>query len=245
MSKSRKTVDLSFKAKLPRLKTQVRAGLRIALLAILVFLCLPLVLVPIYRFVPPPVTTVMLVNLPRDGWPQRQWVPLERISTNLQYAVVMSEDGQFCSHGGVDWSAVRQVVADFHAGQSPRGASTLTMQVAKNLFLPPNRSYVRKFLEVPLSYYIELWWPKRRILEVYLNSAEWDIGIYGAEAAALSYFRVSAASLSPVQGARLAAILPNPRARDASDPTSKVRGLSRKVLERARNAGAYVTCLGS
>ena len=220
-----------------------RRWLRFAVLLVLILLCIPLVLVPLYRFVPPPVTTVMIANLWRDGWPERDWVPLDQISTNLQHAVVMSEDGRFCEHDGIDWHAVEQVLADWRAGEEPRGASTITMQVAKNLFLPPGRLYLRKALEVPLAYYMELWWPKRRILEIYLNSAEWDVGIYGAEAAARHYFGKSASQLTEVEGARLAAILPNPRGRDAASPSPGVRNISRTVLARARQAGAYVKCL--
>ena len=247
MSKTKRSSRVRKKAPSSRQKVILgwgkRALLVVALIVLGVFVILPLVLVPIYRFVPPPFTTVMMSNLLKDGWPQRDWVSLEEISTHLQYAVMMSEDGQFCRHGGVDWGQVKEAVADWREGEAPRGASTITMQTAKNLFLPPNRSYIRKALEVPMSYYIELWWPKRRIMEVYLNSVEWDVGVYGAESAARHYFGVSAADLSPVQGARLAAILPNPRGRNAAAPGPTVRALSRKALERARAAGAYVGCL--
>lgn len=220
-----------------------RRILRILAIVIVVLIAIPLILVPVYRFVPPPFTTVMVQNLWQDGWPRREWVPLDEISRHLQYAVVMSEDGRFCEHNGIDWRQVQIVLRQWEEGREPRGASTITMQLAKNLFLPPMRSYIRKGFEVPLALYIELWWPKRRILEVYLNSVEFDAGVYGAEAAAQHYFRKSARNLTDVEGARLAAILPNPRGRDAANPSQRVRNMSARALARARQAGAYVRCL--
>jgi monofunctional biosynthetic peptidoglycan transglycosylase len=139
---------------------------------------------------------------------ERAWVPLERISPHLVHAVVAAEDQRFCLHRGVDFAALREVI-DEEDGPS-RGASTITMQTVKNVYLWHGQSYVRKAIEIPLALAVDTLWGKRRVMEVYLNVAEWGLGLYGAEAAARRYFGVSAAALSPQQAARLAAALPNP-----------------------------------
>jgi monofunctional biosynthetic peptidoglycan transglycosylase len=137
-----------------------------------------LVLVVLYRWVNPPISTLMLGQSLAGTPIERTWVPLERISPNLIRAVILSEDGAFCRHRGVDWSAIEEAI------ETDRGGSTITMQVVKNLFLWPSRSYVRKAIEIGLAYLVEAVWPKRRILEIYLNIAEWGDGVFGAEAAA-------------------------------------------------------------
>jgi monofunctional biosynthetic peptidoglycan transglycosylase len=143
---------------------------------------------------------------------KHRWVPYERISGNLKRAVVTAEDARFAEHEGVDWQAIEKAYEDNRKrGRPARGGSTITQQLAKNLFLSPDRSYVRKAQELAITYMIEAFWDKRRILEVYLNVVEWGDGVFGAEAAARHYYGVSAAQLSPEQSARLAAYLPAPK----------------------------------
>ena len=143
---------------------------------------------------------------------QQQWVPYGAISANLKRAVIAAEDARFLEHEGVDWEAIeRAYLANRKAGRPLRGGSTISQQLAKNLFLSGERSYLRKSEELVITYMIELSWPKRRILEVYLNIVEWGEGVFGAEAAARLYFDVSAAQLAPEQAARMAAFLPSPK----------------------------------
>ncbi len=174
----------------------------------------------------------------------RQWVDFDDIAPTLYQSVLMSEDGQFCSHQGVDWDAVNLVISDALDGERPRGASTITMQTAKNLFLWGGRSYLRKALEVPLALWIDFALPKRRIMEIYLNIAEWDNnGIFGVQAGAQSHFGRSAANLSRRQSALMAVTLPNPILREPSKPTAGLNKLARIVENRARQSGAYIKCL--
>jgi len=143
---------------------------------------------------------------------RHRWMPYGRISVNLKRAVITAEDARFAEHEGVDWEAIEKAHQDnLRRGRPARGGSTITQQLAKNLFLSPERSYVRKAQELVITYMIEAFWDKRRILEVYLNVVEWGEGVFGAEAAARYYFGVSAAQLGPEQAARLAAFLPNPK----------------------------------
>ena len=140
------------------------------------------------------------------------WVSYARISTHLKRAVVTAEDARFVDHEGVDWNALHKAYEDnIKRGKAARGGSTISQQLAKNLFLSGERSYVRKAQELAITYMIEFVWDKQRILEVYLNVVEWGDGVYGAEAAARHYYGVPAAQLSPEQGARLAAFLPSPK----------------------------------
>ena len=141
-----------------------------------------------------------------------QWVPYERISPHLKRAVVAAEDANFSEHDGVDWDAIeRAYESNQKRGKVVRGGSTITMQLAKNLFLSGERSYVRKAQELAIAFMLEAVMSKRRILEIYLNVAEWGVGVFGSEAAARHYFGVGAAQLGPEQAARLAAMLPRPR----------------------------------
>jgi monofunctional biosynthetic peptidoglycan transglycosylase len=143
---------------------------------------------------------------------KHRWVPYERISSNLKRAVVTAEDARFAEHEGVDWEAIEKAYKDnTKRGRPARGGSTITQQLAKNLFLSPERSYVRKAQELVITYMIESFWDKRRILEVYLNVVEWGEGVFGADAAARHYYGVTAGQLGPEQSARLAAYLPNPK----------------------------------
>lgn len=212
-------------------------------LVLLVLVGLPLLLVPLYAVVDPPWSTLQLWQAVRGVETSRQWVPLEEISPNLVNAVLMSEDGQFCSHRGIDWASLREVIES--DAERPRGASTIPMQVAKNLFLWQSRSYLRKGLEIPLAWYMDRAWSKRRMMEIYLNVVEWGPGVFGAEAAARHWFGKPAAELSAGEGARLAVTLPNPHVRDPARPGPVVRRLSGIIERRARAAGAYIECLES
>jgi monofunctional biosynthetic peptidoglycan transglycosylase len=143
---------------------------------------------------------------------KHKWVPYQRISTNLKRAIIASEDSNFSEHDGVDWDALQKAFEkNTRKGKVVSGGSTITQQLAKNLFLSGDRSYVRKVQELIITYMLEYWMDKERIFEIYLNVAEWGKGIFGAEAAARHYFGVSAADLTASQAARLAAMLPNPR----------------------------------
>ena len=185
------------------------------------------VLTLLYRYINPPLSTLMITDLVRGKGFTQTWVPIEQISPNVIKAVVMSEDAFFCDHWGVDWEAMREAVEN-----GGRGASTIPMQTVKNLFLWPGRHYIRKVIELPLTYLASFVWPKRRMLEIYLNIAEWGPGIYGIEAAAQHNFKTSAANLSSAQAALLAASLPNPYTRKASAPNTRTRNQAARVRTR-------------
>lgn len=205
---------------------------------------LPFVLMVVYRpsFVHPP-STLMLADLALLQGYDREWVPLENISPYLIRSVMMSEDGQFCAHNGVDWVQMRSVIDDALDGEETRGASTITMQTVKNLFLWNSRSFIRKGMEIPMALVANVIWSKRRTMELYLNVAEWGPGIYGAQAAALHHFKVPASRLTARQAALLAVSLPNPITRNASKPGPGLRQLAAMIERRAANAGPYITCL--
>ena len=207
-----------------------------------VLVALPLVLVPLYTVVPP-VSTLMIKDLVTLKGYKRDWVPLEDISTVAIHSVMVSEDARHCVHGGVDWVEMKKAWRSIQKGGRGRGASTMTMQVAKNLFLWNSRSYVRKALELPLALYIDLIWSKRRTMEVYLNIAEWGDGIYGIEAASQHHFKRAAKKLNRTQSALLAVSLPNPIKRSAGKPSRGLKRLANKIISRARVAGPYVGCL--
>lgn len=195
-------------------------------------------LILLYRFVDPPVSALMVQRSISGMSIAHAWAPIDDISPSLVRAVLVSEDGRFCQHWGVDLEAI-QIAIERSGEGTPRGASTITMQVAKNLFLWPSKSYVRKAIELPLTLVLELFWPKKRIMEVYLNIAEWGPGIFGAEAAALHHFSKPAARLTAGEAARLAVSLPNPIRRDAGEPGPGTRRLARLIEARAR--AAYTT----
>jgi len=203
-----------------------------------VVLLAPLAIVAVYRYLPPPVTPLMLLRWAEGQAIDYRWKPLDGIAAALPETVVAGEDNLFCRHWGVDVAALRQQVDAMAAGAPTRGASTISMQVAKNLFLWPGRSYARKALELWLTAYLELVLPKRRIMEIYLNVAEWGPGIYGAEAAARRHFAVPASRLSVAQAAVLAAVLPDPLRRSASAPSAYVQGRAQAYRVRAGSLDA-------
>ena len=218
--------------------------LRIArnlLLIVLAVLLLPYLVAPFYR-VGHPVSTLMAWRWLKGAPVSRQWIDFGAISPALPRSVVASEDAKFCSHHGIDWDALREVIDDAEDGAVARGGSTITQQVAKNLFLWPGRSVVRKGLEIPLAIWIDLVLPKQRVLEIYLNIAELGpSGQFGAEAGAIHAFGRSASTLSPREAALLAAILPNPVRRSARNPGPAVRRLAGTYMARA-NAAALQRC---
>jgi len=208
-------------------------AVRILLLILLVVLLVPYLLTPFYRS-GQPVSALMAWRWLKGAPVVRQWIDFNAISPALPRSVVGSEDAKFCSHHGVDWSALRDVMDDAEDGEVVRGGSTITQQVAKNLFLWPGRSVVRKGLELPLALWIDLVLPKQRILEIYLNIAELGpSGQFGAEAGANYAFGHSASTLSAREAALLAAILPNPVKRSARNPGPGVRRLAGTYTARA------------
>lgn len=202
----------------------------------------PVLLTVLYAWVPP-LSTLMLARYVTGLWVERDWEPIENISPHLVRSVVASEDARFCEHGGVDWEALGTQIEALGEGESPRGASTLTMQLAKNLFLWNDRSYLRKGLEIPLAVMIDAVLPKRRIMELYLNVAEWGEGVFGAEAAAQSWFGKPAAKLTASQASLLATALPSPLTRNPAKPSAGHRRLARLNYTRARGADAYLDCV--
>lgn len=190
-----------------------------------------------------PVSTLMVGDAVTLQGYDRRWVPLDKIAPVLVKSVMVSEDGQFCFHGGVDWGEMRALVQETLRGRSTRGGSTIPMQTVKNLFLWNGRSFVRKTLELPLAVSASAVWSKRRMMEIYLNIAEWGPGIYGIEAAARYHFKVPAFKLTARQAALLAVSLPNPIDRVASRPGRGLSQLASLIQRRARNADAYIKCL--
>jgi len=203
----------------------IRKSLRLLAMAFGAVVALVFLTILLFRFVNPPTSAFMLAyQLGTAPEPLRQeWVPMAEISPWMPLAVVASEDQRFPYHAGVDFEAIRKAVSEYKAGEGLRGASTITQQTAKNLFLWNGRSFVRKALEAVLALGIDGLWPKERVLEVYLNIAEFGPGIYGVEAASEIYFGKPARKLSQTQAARLAAVLPNPKVLSVTAPTAYVQ----------------------
>jgi monofunctional biosynthetic peptidoglycan transglycosylase len=218
---------------------------RRAIKTFIVLCILPWVLTFVYAVVPPPVSNVMLLRLLQGNGIHKDWVSLDQMSRHLPAAVIASEDSRFCTHYGVDWVEVQNVVEDvFDDDEGPvRGASTISMQTAKNLFLWDGRFMIRKLLEVPLALYMDTLWTKRRMIEIYLNIVEWAPGVYGAEAAAQLHFRKHAKDLTRREAALLAAVLPNPIKRKAGKPSRRVRAIADRIQIRARSIEPYLTCI--
>jgi monofunctional biosynthetic peptidoglycan transglycosylase len=213
----------------------MRKIVRIVIVGALVLLAAPYVLTLLYTG-GHPVSTLMLWRWMTGAPVTRQWIDFKKIAPILPRTVIASEDARFCSHHGVDWDAVRDVLADAEDGDVGRGGPTITQQVAKNLFLWSGRSYVRKGLEFPLALWIDLVLSKQRVLELYLNIAEWGPdGQFGANAGANYAFGRSASNLSSREAALLAAMLPNPHVRSARKPGPGMRRLAGTYMVRARS----------
>lgn len=209
-----------------------------------VLVLLPYAIVPLYRFIMP-VSMPMLWRLATGARVERIVVPLSRIAPALRLTVIAAEDGSFCHNPGINLGEIREALqqSNDNLGEA-RGASTITQQTAKNLFLWEGRSFIRKALEVPLALWMTLVLPKPRILEIYLNIAEWGPnGEFGAEAGARWAFGTSASDLSLYQAAELAAILPNPRQRSARSPNALVRRLAGIYARRASDFSGLDACV--
>jgi monofunctional biosynthetic peptidoglycan transglycosylase len=218
---------------------------RAAVVIVLLLLVLPYALVPLYR-TGHPVSTLMLWRWATGAEVSRTWVDLAAISPALPLTVIAAEDARFCSHNGVDWNSLQDAIEDAQDGEPSGGGSTITQQIAKNLFLWPGRSFIRKGLELPLALWTDLVLPKRRIMELYLNIAELGpSGQFGAEAAAQYAFGRSSRSLSAGEAALLAASLPNPVTRSARKPGRGLRRLASIYVARARSAPEIAQCLRS
>ncbi|WP_248306460.1 transglycosylase domain-containing protein [Devosia oryzisoli] len=215
----------------------------LVILAVLV--AIPLVLTPVYLVVDP--VSVPMLERSLTGRPVvRKWRPIDQISDRLKASVILSEDGQFCRHWGVDMAALREEVANYFAGRETRGASTITMQVARNLFLWNGQSVVRKALEVPLAVYIDLVLPKKRIMEIYLNIAEWGPeGQFGIAAGAERAFGIAPQNLDWRTASLLAVTLPNPLVRRPAQPSPGLSRVARIVADRAQQYGQRAACVGA
>jgi monofunctional biosynthetic peptidoglycan transglycosylase len=225
--------------RLPRVARPLRA----VLFVLLALLLLPYLLAPLYAVVNP-VSTVMLARELTGQRVERIYKPLTLIDPDLPLAVIIAEDGRFCSHFGVDFAEIRDAIEDADGFGDLRGGSTITQQLAKNLFLWPGRSFVRKGLEFPLALWIHLVLSKRRVLEIYLNIAEWGpSGEFGVEAGSRRAFGKSAHNLSRYQAALLAAMLPNPVARDAKKPGPGLRRLAGLYEGRAGRSPEAANCV--
>lgn len=210
---------------------------------VLVFVILSVLLVLLFRFVPPPGSMVM-VERKIQSWVhsepiqlRRDWRSWDSLSVNAKLAVIAAEDQRFPHHSGFDLVELRRAWQASQDGGRLRGASTLSQQTAKNVFLWTGRSWTRKGLEVWFTLLIETLWSKQRILEIYLNVAEWDSGVFGLEAASQHYFGVSSNALTERQASLLAAILPSPRTRSAARPDAQVERRSQWIRQQMRNLG--------
>jgi len=205
---------------------------------------LPVALISIYEVAAPPITPLMVIRLIEDEGLARDWVPLEAMGRAGPRSVIASEDNRFCEHWGFDLEELNKVLDEADDNRRPsRGGSTITQQTAKNLFLWPDRSWVRKGIETYLTLLMELMLDKRRILELYLNEIEFGPGVYGIEAAAQHYFKKPAAKLSAREAGLLAAILPNPRRLSADKPGPKTSGRANTISRRTEQLGPLYDCI--
>lgn len=210
--------------------------------SILWFLGLSILWVLIYKWVPVPYTPLMAIrSLEADGdfKTKHDWVPMEKISKELQLAVISAEDQNFLTHHGFDYEAIQKAYKNNQKGRRIKGGSTISQQTAKNVFLWPNRSWIRKGLETYFTFLIETLWSKERILEVYLNSIEMGNGVYGAEAASQYWFNRSANKLTRYQAASLAVILPNPRKYKASNSSNYIENRKQWLVRQMQNYGTF------
>jgi len=217
---------------------------RLFVRAAVLLIAIPFALIVVFRFVPPPITPLMVIRL-IEGQPlHHQWVAYDKISPALGHAVIASEDNLFCEEIlGFDVTALHGQVDAWEDGKRPRGASTITMQTAKNLLLWPGRDPIRKVVEAWLTPQIALLWPKRRVLEMYLNIVEFGPGIYGAEAAARSFFHKPAADLTPREAAQLASVLPRPLVWVAAPAGPYVRERAAVIERRMEQIRPLLGCV--
>jgi monofunctional glycosyltransferase len=217
--------------------------LRVVLVILVCVILLPYLIVPLYIVVRP-VSTLMLWRWAKGAHVERVWVPIDAMAPALPLTVIVAEDARFCSHHGVDLHEIRAAIVDAEDHGELRGGSTITQQTAKNLFLWPGRSYLRKVLEIPLALWIDLVLGKRRTLEIYLNIAEWGpSGEFGAEAGARHAFGKSARDIGASEAGLMAAMLPNPVRRNAKRPSAGLLRLRHIYEARARNSAALGACV--
>ena len=221
---------------------------RLAIVLFFAALIGPIAVVALYRFAPPPATPLMLIRAAQGKGLDYRWRPLSRVSPALVQALIAAEDARFCQHRGFDADAIRRAMSNNQKRPGRiRGGSTISQQTAKNVFLWPDRSYLRKGLEAYFTFLIETLWGKRRVMEVYLNVAEWGPGVYGAQAASQKWFGKDASQLSRAEAARLAAILPSPLKWRAAAPGPYVKRRSRRIGAASgtvRNEGLSGCVLG-
>lgn len=209
------------------------------------FIILSVLIVFVFKWVPVPVTPLMVIrnieqtDTNKKGW-EHHWIPIKDISSNLQLAVICSEDQNFLKHHGFDIKAIEKAYENNKKGKPLKGASTISQQTAKNVFLWPGRSWLRKGLETYFTFLIELIWSKERIMEVYLNSIEMGPGIYGAEAASQYWFKKSASKLSKQEAAAIASILPNPLKYKARPATSYIEGRKSWIMKQMNYFGPLI-----
>ncbi|MGO9547700.1 MAG: monofunctional biosynthetic peptidoglycan transglycosylase [Rhodomicrobium sp.] len=224
-----------------RARERLARALRWAAIGFTVFFFIPYYLTCLYILIDPPVSSLMARQALLGRGVHYQWRDLGHISPALVTQVIASEDGRFCRHWGVDLGALDAAADAFATGRKRGGGSTIDMQTAKNLFLWTKPAWLRKPFEIPLAYYMDFVLGKRRVLEIYLNIAEWAPGIYGAEAAARHHFHKSASELTAQEAAQLAAALPNPGRRNAGRPGPHLFALAERLKARAaaQRAGAW------
>lgn len=223
----------------PRGRARWRVWLTRALIALVGG---PFLIIALYGALPPPITPLMVIRALEGESITYRWTPLERISPHLARAAIAAEDNRFCVHWGFDLGEIGETLRGWRDGERPRGASTISMQTAKNILLWPHRHVVRKVIEAWLTPQVELLWSKRRILEVYLNVAELGPGIYGAEAAARHYFAKPASALTAREAALLAAALPSPRHSRPDRPSTYLNQRVRVIHTRIRQLGPLLDC---
>jgi monofunctional glycosyltransferase len=221
----------------------LRRGVALILIVIVILVLAPYVIAPFYRFINP-VSMPMLWRYATGARVDRHWVPLNQISPALPLAVIIAEDGTFCVNRGIDLGAMREALRQSGDRGESRGASTITQQTVKNLFLWQSRSYIRKALEIPLAIWLNLVLPKRRVMEIYLNIVEWGPNAeFGAEAGSRFAFGKSARDLNPYEAAELASILPNPYRRSARTPGFLVRRLAALYERRSEAFPGHAACV--
>ena len=213
-------------------------SLKLLLKLALILIVLTMVQVAILRFIDPPCTARHLLIWYQNKFsskhyirPHYYWQPINKISPHLKKAVLAGEDQRFLSHHGFDFIEMNQAVRDIVRAKRMRGASTITMQVARSVFLLPGGSWLRKTVEAYYTVLIELFWSKKRILEIYLNTVDWGTGLMGAEAASRKYFNISAIQINPSQAACLAAILPSPHKWSPTNPSDYVKERQKRIME--------------
>ncbi len=208
--------------------------------AVLIFVASSVIWVGLYRFLPPPITTTMIVNAFDGRGINKDWMSIDDMSPNMARAAIAAEDGNFCTHNGFDFKAIQKAMeSNFRGVRKIRGGSTISQQTAKNAFLWQNGGYFRKALEAWFTVLIETLWTKKRIMEVYLNIAETGIGTYGANAGAIRYFGHDASRLTRAEAARIAAVLPLPKKREAISPTGFTRRYGNMISRRIGQVSRY------